>query len=83
MAYKQMFFVQVFEVDAKKRLVDGRSYEVKSEAEAKRKAEFLSAKVVGVVAFSQMVDHVAGDAEEPTLLAYYGRVPAEARSAAA
>jgi len=37
----------------------------------------------GVVAFSQMVDDSAHDAEEPVLLAAYGRVPPEAGTVAA
>lgn len=82
MAYKEMFFVQVFEVGAKNRLVAGRSYEVTNADDAKRKANYLAEKVPGVVAFSQMVDAEAGDAEDPTLLAFYGRVPDEARAQA-
>lgn len=82
MAYKQMFFVQVFGIDSKNRLIGGPSYSVPDEDEARLKAKFLSEKVVGVVAFSQMVDQDAADAEEPVLLAIYGRVPAEARAAA-
>jgi hypothetical protein len=50
--------------------------------EAKLKARWLSEKAIGVVAFAQMVDEKAGDAEEPTLLPFYGRVPPEARAAA-
>lgn len=83
MAYKQMFFVQVYGIDSKNRIVGGRSYTVEDEIAAKVKAEYLSNKVVGVVAFSQMVDEKAADAEEPILLAFYGRVPPEARAAAA
>jgi hypothetical protein len=82
MAYKEMFFVQVFEFDGKKRLIAGRSYPVTSEEEAKRKASWLSDKVPGVVAFRQMVDEEAADAEEPVLLIFYGRVPPEVRAAA-
>ncbi len=82
MAYKLMFFVQVFEVTKKNKLVGGRSYEVASEEAAMLKARFLSEKVAGVVAFSQMVDAEAADAEDPVLLAHFGRVPAEARAAA-
>lgn len=82
MAYQQMFFVQVFGIDSKNRLVGGRSYSVGSEDEAKAKAKFLSERAIGVVAFSQMVDKDGGDAEDPVLLARYGRVPAEARAAA-
>jgi len=82
MAYKQMHFVQVFGIDGKNRLIGGRSYSVADADEARLKAKFLSEKVVGVVAFSQMVDQDAGDAEEPILLAHYGRIPDEARAAA-
>ncbi|MBN8968969.1 MAG: hypothetical protein J0G95_10970 [Rhizobiales bacterium] len=82
MAYQQMFFVQVFGIDSKNRLVGGPSYSVADENEALLKANLLSEKVIGVVAFSQMVDQEAGDADEPVLLAFYGRVPAEARAAA-
>jgi hypothetical protein len=83
MAYKEMFFVQVFEIDSKNRLIGGRSYSLPSADEAKLKASWLSQKVAGVVAFSQLVDDKAHDAEEPVLLAFHGRVPPEARAAAA
>lgn len=83
MAYKEMFFVQVYGIDSKNRIVGGRSYTVEDEIAAKARAKYLSEKVAGVVAFSQMVDDKAGDAEEPVLLAFYGRVPPEARAAAA
>lgn len=82
MAFKEMFFVQVFTTDSKSRLVGGRSYILPNAEEARLKARGLSEKVVGVVAFSQMVDEKAGDAEDPTLLVSYGRVPPEARAAA-
>jgi len=83
MAYKQMFFVQVFCLDSKNRLIGGQSYSVVDAEEAQRKARWLSEKVTGVVAFSQMVEDRSGDVEEPVLLAFHGRVPAEARAAAA
>lgn len=83
MAYKQMFFVQVFGIDSKNRIVGGRSYTVSDETAAKVKARYLSERVAGVVAFSQMVDETAQDVEEPVLLACYGRVPPEASAAAA
>jgi hypothetical protein len=83
MAYKQMFFVQVYGIDSKNRIVGGRSYTVADEIAAKVKAKYLSEKVTGVVAFSQMVDEKASDAEEPVLLAAYGRVPPEARATVA
>jgi hypothetical protein len=83
MAYKQMFFVQVFEIDEKNRITGGRSYSVLDEAEARAKAKNLSERVTGIVAFSQLVDEAAQDAEDPVLLAAYGRVPPEAQPAAA
>lgn len=83
MAWKEMFFVQVFDVDGKNKLLGGRSYTVLTADEAKQKASWLSQKVIGVVAFAQMVDEKCGDAEEPTLLAFYGRVPPEAVATAA
>lgn len=82
MSYKEMFFVQVFTTDSKGRLVGGRSYSLPDAHEAMLKAKWLSEKVIGVVAFSQMVDEKAGDADEPTLLVFYGRVPDEARAQA-
>lgn len=81
MAYKEMFFVQVYGVDGKNRIVPGRSYACADADGAKVKAKWLAEKSAGVVAFSQMVDNEAGDAEEPVLLAHYGRVPPEARAA--
>jgi hypothetical protein len=83
MACKLMFFVQVYEVTKKNKLVGGRSYEVASEEAAVIKARFMSEKAAGVVAFSQMVNIEIGDAEDPVLLAHFGRVPDEARSDAA
>jgi hypothetical protein len=80
MAYKLMFFVQAVGINKKGRLECGHPFEVASEEEAKAKAFRLSEKNIGVVAFSQMVDKAAGDCEEPTILAHYGRVPAEMRS---
>lgn len=82
MAFKPMFFVQIFGIDSKNRLVGGRSFAVADAVVAVQKAKALSENVVGVVAFAQMVDQDAGDAEEPTLLALFGRVPAEARAVA-
>jgi hypothetical protein len=81
MAYREMFFVQVFGIDSKNRVVGGRSYTLEDEEAAKVKAKYLSEKVAGVVAFSQMVDEKAADAEDPVLLAFYGRVPPEACAA--
>lgn len=82
MAYKELHFVQVFEIDNKNMLIGGRSY-IEPDAEtARRKAQWLSGRATGVVAFSQLVDEEAGDTEEPMLLAHYGRVPPEARAIA-
>lgn len=83
MAYKEMFFVQVFEYGPKDRLIMGRCFEGADANEAQRKAQRLADYVPGVIAFSQMVDAQAADSEEPTLLAFYGHVPAEVRGAAA
>lgn len=83
MAYKEMFYVQVFEINRKNQLVGGRSYACDDAEHADRKARLLSEKVAGVVAFSQMVDENAGDAEEPTLIAFHGRVPSEVKEARA
>ncbi len=83
MAYKQMFFVQVFGINGKNRLVDLRTYEVRDADEAKLKASWLAGKSVGVVAFAQMVDVEAADAQEPELLAFHGRVPREVKDRAA
>lgn len=82
MAYKEMFFVQVYEFDKKGRLALGRSYECDDAEHAKRRAETASIKLPGAIAFSQMVNAEIGDAEEPTLLAVYGQVPKEVRAAA-
>jgi hypothetical protein len=81
MAYRQFYFVQVYGIDAKNRIVGGRSYTVPDETAAKVKAKYLSERSAGVVAFSQMVDEGAMDTEEPVLLASYGRVPDEAKAA--
>lgn len=83
MTYKMMYFVQVYEVTKKNKLVGARSYQVASEETATLKAQLLSEKVAGVVAFSQMVDADAAIAEDPVMLAHFGRVPAEVRAAAA
>ena len=82
MAFKQMFFVQVYGIDRKNRIVGGRSYSVSDEGSAKLKAQSLSERVTGVVAFSQMVDDAAQDAEDPVLILALGRVPPEAKAGA-
>ncbi|BEV44807.1 hypothetical protein [Afipia carboxidovorans] len=81
MTYKEMFFVQVFEIGAKNRLIPGRVYEVSSKIEAERKAGRLADRVPGVIAFSQLIDTEIEDAHEPVVLAHYGQVPDEARAA--
>lgn len=48
-------------------VIGGRPYTVQDENEAKLKAKHVSKKVVGVVAFSQMVDADAADAERSIL----------------
>lgn len=81
MAFTEMFFVQVFDFDHKKRLVAGRVYPASDASDAIGKARALAATAPGAVAFTQMVDQEAEDAEEPILLAYHGSVPPEARAA--
>lgn len=83
MACKEMFFVQVFEVGVKNRLIAGRIYDVATAEDAQRKARHLAERVLGVIAFSQIVDAEAEDAHEPVLLACHGRVPKEAKAHAA
>jgi len=82
MAYKQLFFVQVFDIDRKNRIIERCSYVVDDEDVARAKAKNLSEVAMGVIAFAQLVDDAAQDAEDPVLLAAYGRVPPEVRSAA-
>lgn len=77
MAYKLMFFVQTFDVNSKNKLVPRHSSAADSAELAQAKAKWMAERAPGVVAFSQMVDESAQDAEEPVLLAAYGRVPAE------
>lgn len=83
MAYKELFFAQVFAFDKKNRLIAGRIYRAASAEEAKRKACRLADVHIGTIAFSQNIDEQADDAQEPILLAYHGSVPPEAMADAA
>lgn len=83
MAYKEMFFVQTFGFTAKNRLMLMNTYSANSTDHAIMRAEAYSARgTPGAIAFSQMVDSEADDAQEPTLLAAFGSVPPEAKAAA-
>lgn len=82
MAYKEHFFVQMYEFNQRGKLALGRSYECGDADQARRRAESASFKVPGAVAFSQMVNSETGDAEDPVLLAFYGKVPKEVGAAA-
>lgn len=79
MAFRQMFFVQVYDLTEALRLTMGQRYEADDFEHAKLKARSLALKSDGVVAFSQMVDAATGDSEEPELVAVHGAVPIEAR----
>ena len=83
MGYRELFFVQTFVLSTKNKLMPGRIIPAVDAEHASRLARTISEHDAGVVAFSQMVDEKAGDADEPTLLAFYGRVPPEARDCAA
>jgi hypothetical protein len=83
MTYREMFFVQTFGLTTKNKLVPGRIVPAIDANHASRLAGLISEHHAGVLAFSQMVDEAADDAQEPVLLARYGAVPPEARAAAA
>jgi len=83
MACQELYFVQVFDITPKNKLVPGPSFQVSSADEARAKAERLSQNRIGVVAFAQQIDKDTGDADEPYLLAHYGRIPPEAQAMAA
>lgn len=81
MAYKEMFFVQVFGYSAKNRLVLLATYPAKDAAHAVERARAYSERgQPGALAFSQMVDEKAEDALEPSMLVFFGHVPPEARA---
>jgi hypothetical protein len=82
MAYREMFFVQTFILTTKNKLIPGRIIPTIDAGHASRLAGAISEHHAGVVAFSQLVDEKADDAQEPVLLARYGKVPPEARAAA-
>lgn len=83
MAYKEMFFVQIFGYNSKNRLVAGAIYHANNADHAIERARRYSEQgSIGVIAFSQMIDEKAEDSEEPTMLAWFGHIPAEARMAA-
>lgn len=80
MAYREMFFVQLFGLTAKNRLSLIATYHANNAEHAAARAQAYFARgAAGAIAFSQMVDEQDEDVQEPTLLAAYGRVPEEAR----
>lgn len=83
MAYKELYFIQVFGLNSKKRLSLLATYHANNADHAVLRASaYADRGVPGVIAFSQMVDEQAADAMEPTLLASFGQVPPEAMAAA-
>lgn len=83
MAYKEMYFVQVFGLNSKNRLTLLATHHANNADHAVARAgAYAEQGVPGAIAFSQMVDDKAEDALEPTLLASFGTVPPETRVAA-
>lgn len=83
MAYKEMFFVQVFGLNSKNRLSLLATYHANNADHAVARASaYADRGAPGAIAFSQMIDEKAEDALEPTLLASFGHVPPETRVAA-
>ncbi|TXH85505.1 MAG: hypothetical protein E6Q77_00325 [Rhizobium sp.] len=83
MAYKEMFFVQVFGLNSKKRLSLLATYPADSaERAVARASAYADRGAPGAIAFTQIIDEQAEDAMEPVLLASFGQVPPEARAAA-
>ena len=77
MAYQEMYFVQLFGLTAKNRLSLVATYHANNAEHAAARAQaYFDRGVAGAIAFSQLVDETAEDAQEPTLLAAFGRVPA-------
>lgn len=82
MPYQEMYFVQLFDLSAKNRLILRATYHANDAENAVAQASACSERgIPGAIAFSQMVDEKAEDALEPVLLAAFGRVPPEARVA--
>ena len=83
MAYREMFFVQLFGYTHKDELIPGAIYPADDSEQAVLRAKACADRgAPGAIAFSQLVDDRAEHAEEPKLLAGYGHVPREARAAA-
>lgn len=84
MAYKEMFFLQVFGYTSKNSLKLIATYHARDAEHAVSRARAYSEKgVPGALAFSQMIDEKAEDALEPTMLVFFGHVPPEASAHAA
>ena len=83
MAYKEMYFVQVFGLNSKNRLSLLATYHANNADHAIARARaYADRGAPGAIAFSQMIDEKAEDAQEPVLLASFGHVPPETRVAA-
>ncbi|HEY0218794.1 MAG TPA: hypothetical protein VGC26_03340 [Afipia sp.] len=82
MAYKELFFVQVFGISSKNHITSVATYYAIDAGDAVRRASSYAERgAPGAIAFSQMIDEKADDALEPTLLAAFGNVPEEAKAA--
>lgn len=76
-----LYVVQPFEADGKGRVGPGQAYQAPDGGMAVRKAQRLTEKVVGAVAFSRSGDLKTGDFEDAVILGIYGNVPEEAMDA--
>ncbi len=82
MAYKELFFVQVFGISSKNRITSVATYfAIDADHAIQRASAYAAGGAPGAIAFRQMIDEKAEDALEPTLLAAFGSVPEEARAA--
>lgn len=81
MAFKEMFFVQTFAISSKNRLSLLATYNaINAEQAISRAQAYADRGALGAIAFTQKVDEVAEDTEEPKLLFVYGSVPPEAKA---
>ncbi|MDR6953821.1 hypothetical protein J2X65_003184 [Ancylobacter sp. 3268] len=75
MSKKTFYVVQPFETGKRGAIKAGIPMEVRSAEDAERVARRLSLVKLGAVAFSREVDHESDDADEPILIASFGKVP--------
>lgn len=78
---KTLHVVQPFEVDGKGRVGPGQAYQTPDGGTAVRKAQRLTDKVVGAIAFSRTGDVKTGEFEDAVILGMYGTIPEEALDA--